>query len=61
MLVFNPYKCVCCRANDVAVRQRYVKLVDSVKEIGGEVKIFSSLHVSGERTLLTKSMFVSTY
>lgn len=37
------------RANDVAIRQRYVRLVDGVKEIGGEVKIFSSLHVSGEQ------------
>ncbi|CAG5124139.1 unnamed protein product [Candidula unifasciata] len=37
------------RAQDVAQRKRYVSLVDSVKENGGEVKIFSSLHVSGEQ------------
>ncbi|KAK6191506.1 hypothetical protein SNE40_003175 [Patella caerulea] len=37
------------RSNDVQKRQRYVRLVDSVKENGGEVKIFSSLHVSGEQ------------
>ncbi|XP_028396701.1 protein pelota homolog [Dendronephthya gigantea] len=37
------------RANDVAVRKQYVNLVESVKENGGDVKIFSSLHVSGEQ------------
>jgi len=37
------------RAQDIAIRKRYVNLVDSVRENGGEVKIFSSLHVSGER------------
>lgn len=28
-----------------------MELVENVKESGGDVKIFSSLHVSGERTL----------
>lgn len=37
------------RVQDVKQRKRYVKLVDSVREFGGEVKIFSSLHVSGEQ------------
>ncbi|CAB3993568.1 pelota homolog [Paramuricea clavata] len=37
------------RANDVAVRKQYVSLVESVKENGGDIKIFSSLHVSGEQ------------
>lgn len=37
------------RANDIAIRKRYVALVDSVRENGGEVKVFSSLHVSGEQ------------
>ncbi|XP_059143702.1 protein pelota homolog [Physella acuta] len=37
------------RAQDIAQRKRYVSLVDSVKENGAEVKIFSSLHVSGEQ------------
>ena len=37
------------RAQNVAQRKRYVKLVDSVRECGGEVKIFSSMHISGER------------
>lgn len=37
------------RSMDLKFRKRYVKLVDTVKEAGGEVKIFSSLHVSGEQ------------
>lgn len=37
------------RSQTVQQRKRYVALVDSVRENGGEVKIFSSLHVSGER------------
>lgn len=37
------------RSQDIAQRKRYVKLVDTVRETGAEVKIFSSLHVSGEQ------------
>uniref|UniRef100_A0A8C9VLX5 Protein pelota homolog n=1 Tax=Scleropages formosus TaxID=113540 RepID=A0A8C9VLX5_SCLFO len=37
------------RHQDVATRSRYVQLVDSVKDNGGTVRIFSSLHVSGEQ------------
>ncbi|WOL17941.1 protein PELOTA 1 isoform X3 [Canna indica] len=37
------------RNSDVATRQKYVKLVESVKDIGGTVHIFSSMHVSGEQ------------
>ncbi|KAG8433466.1 hypothetical protein GDO86_017665 [Hymenochirus boettgeri] len=37
------------RHQDVPTRSRYVKLVDSVKDNGGIVRIFSSLHVSGEQ------------
>ena len=37
------------RANNVAERRKYVALVDSVRDMGGDVKIFSSLHVSGEQ------------
>ena len=37
------------RAKEVATRQRYVRLVDGVREAAGVVRIFSSLHVSGER------------
>ena len=29
--------------------QRYVALVDSVTEAGGEALVFSSMHVSGEQ------------
>lgn len=37
------------RAQDVATRKKYVKLVDEVREFGGTAKIFSSMHVSGEQ------------
>ena len=37
------------RSADVPTRQRYVGLVESVKDGGGTVRVFSSLHVSGER------------
>ncbi|KAJ8941545.1 hypothetical protein NQ318_011502 [Aromia moschata] len=37
------------RCQDVNLRKEYVKMVDSVKEYGGDVKIFSSLHISGEQ------------
>merc|ERR1712098_864950 len=37
------------RANTVGERKRYVSLVDRVREVGGDVKVFSSLHVSGEQ------------
>ncbi|KAK3084016.1 hypothetical protein FSP39_006775 [Pinctada imbricata] len=37
------------RCQDIKQRKRYVSMVDTVKESGGDVKIFSSLHVSGEQ------------
>lgn len=37
------------RCQDIQQRKRYVNLVDSVRDNGGEVKIFSSMHVSGEQ------------
>jgi len=37
------------RSMDLPTRKRYVKLVESVKENGGDVRVFSSLHVSGEQ------------
>jgi len=37
------------RSHDLATRKRYVHLVESVRDNNGEVKIFSSLHVSGEQ------------
>ncbi|KAG1689325.1 Protein pelota [Nymphon striatum] len=37
------------RSQDIAERKRYVALVDNVRENCGEVKIFSSSHVSGEQ------------
>merc|ERR1711862_16063 len=35
------------RNSDVKVRKQYVSLVESVKENGGDVYVFSTLHVSG--------------
>ena len=37
------------RAQNVVKRKIFVKLVDEVREYGGDVKIFSSMHVSGEQ------------
>ena len=37
------------RAQNVSERKKYVELVDRVRDVGCEVKIFSSLHVSGEQ------------
>jgi len=37
------------RCQDVNLRKEYVNLVESVRDAGGEVKIFSSMHISGER------------
>ncbi|XP_037090933.1 LOW QUALITY PROTEIN: protein pelota-like [Pollicipes pollicipes] len=37
------------RSLDLSERKKYVALVDSVREYGGDVKIFSSLHISGEQ------------
>ncbi|TKR77600.1 hypothetical protein L596_018535 [Steinernema carpocapsae] len=37
------------RSNKVAERQKYVRLVETVKEQSGTVLIFSSMHVSGEQ------------
>ncbi|XP_057960905.1 protein PELOTA 1-like isoform X2 [Malania oleifera] len=37
------------RSSDIAMRRKYVKLVESVKDSGGTAHIFSSMHVSGEQ------------
>ena len=37
------------RSHDVAMRKKLVGFVDSVRESGGIVKVFSSMHVSGEQ------------
>ena len=42
-----------CRSADVRTRQRYVALFEGVKDGGGTVRVFSSLHVSGERKALS--------
>ena len=37
------------RNSDVATRKKYVALVESVREHGGKVYVFSSMHVSGQQ------------
>ncbi|KAK7269073.1 hypothetical protein RIF29_21789 [Crotalaria pallida] len=37
------------RNSDISARQKYVNLVNSVKDSGGSVHVFSSMHVSGEQ------------
>ncbi|KAL8188591.1 hypothetical protein R6Q57_029879 [Mikania cordata] len=37
------------RSSDVTTRQKYANLVNTVKDSGGSVHIFSSMHVSGEQ------------
>ncbi|TDH73557.1 uncharacterized protein CCR75_004710 [Bremia lactucae] len=37
------------RSQDIAARRKYVDLVESVRNNGGTVRLFSSLHVSGEK------------
>ena len=37
------------RSQDIETRKRWVKLVDEVKEQGGEVRVLSSMHESGKR------------
>ncbi|KAL6651563.1 hypothetical protein ACP70R_010488 [Stipagrostis hirtigluma subsp. patula] len=37
------------RNADIATRQKYVNLVESVKKYGGTVHVFSSMHVSGDQ------------
>lgn len=51
------------RCQEVSVRKEYVNLVENVRDAGGEVKIFSSMHISGQRKhsilfriLLTESL-----
>lgn len=37
------------RSQDIATRKRWVRVVDDVKEQGGEVRVLSSMHESGKR------------
>ncbi|XWS55920.1 hypothetical protein CRYUN_Cryun09bG0041500 [Craigia yunnanensis] len=37
------------RSKEIALRQKYMELVKSVKKSGGQVFVFSSMHVSGEQ------------
>lgn len=50
-----------CSCSDVNIRKEYVKLVEDVRDAGGEVKIFSSMHISGQRKCfsLKKKLYLS--
>lgn len=49
------------RSSDIATRKSYVFLVDGVRAQGGNVYIFSSLHVSGQRMLcVLRQMIIRT-
>ena len=37
------------RSSEIKERKKYVKLVESVQELGGEVLVFSSAHISGQQ------------
>ncbi|CAF0718962.1 unnamed protein product [Brachionus calyciflorus] len=39
------------RSKELSERKKYVQIVDKVKENNGQVRIFSSLHVSGEQLM----------
>ncbi|CAH8837579.1 unnamed protein product [Trichobilharzia szidati] len=47
------------RSRNLEERKRYVELVDQVKENQGTVRIFSSLHISGELSQLKRSLKTS--
>jgi stalled ribosome rescue protein Dom34 len=55
--VFHTQPYVACSSADLKTRQRYVKLVEDVKANMGDVRIFSTLHVSGERIALSLSIY----
>lgn len=46
------------RSADIATRRKYVDLVESVRSMGGTVRVFSSMHVSGERKLYMRCMSI---
>ncbi|KAI7852984.1 hypothetical protein BDC45DRAFT_512004 [Circinella umbellata] len=50
------------RSADIATRRKYVDLVESVRNMGGDVRVFSSMHVSGEQlNLLSGVAAILTY
>ena len=46
------------RSTNLSERKRYVKIVENVRAKNGQVKIFSTMHISGERTCKSKSFFL---
>jgi protein pelota len=50
------------RSKELSERKKYVNIVDRVRENNGQVRIFSSLHVSGEQLLqLTGNFYLFIY
>ncbi|KAI9497958.1 hypothetical protein BDB00DRAFT_802776 [Zychaea mexicana] len=50
------------RSADITTRRKYVDLVESVRNTGGDVRVFSSMHVSGEQlNLLSGVAAILTY
>jgi len=45
------------RSTDPILRKKYVALVEAVREKGGDVLIFSSMHESGQRMLFESNVF----
>lgn len=50
-----------CRSSDPVQRKKYVEMTDGIREKGGEVLIFSSMHETGQRKLLTGWWLMLTY
>jgi len=46
------------RSSDVVTRKKYVELVESVREKGGTVYVFSTMHVSGQVCTAGYSLFM---
>ncbi|KAG2175789.1 hypothetical protein INT44_000267 [Umbelopsis vinacea] len=44
------------RSADIATRRKYIELVEGVRASGGQVLVFSTLHVSGERKSLLNEL-----
>ena len=52
-LVFDAFRADhLLRSSDPVLRKRFNTLVDSVRQTGGEVFVFSSMHESGQRKLI---------
>lgn len=46
------------RSSDVVTRKKYVELVESVREKGGKVYVFSTMHVSGQVCIIRLDVYL---